>query len=64
MLDSEFMKLRAQTVRELAEKATDPFIKGRLVNLVLRYEDGDVTARTALTPTDLKYKSQGTGSER
>jgi hypothetical protein len=36
MLDSEFLRQRAKTVRELAEKATDPFIKGRLVNLVLR----------------------------
>lgn len=63
-LDSEFKRQRAQTVRELAEKATDPFIKARLVTLVARYEDGDVTARTLLTPVDLKFQSQGTGSER
>jgi hypothetical protein len=28
MLDEEFKKQRARTVRDLAEKANDPFIKG------------------------------------
>jgi hypothetical protein len=34
MLDNEFRKQRARTVRDLAEKANDPFIKGRLLDLV------------------------------
>jgi hypothetical protein len=45
MLDSEFRRQRAQTVRELAEKANDPFVKGRLLALLSRYDDS-VTART------------------
>lgn len=63
MLDAEFKRQRVQMVRELSQKATDPFIKARLVKLVARYEDGNVT-RTSLTPVDLKFQSQGTGSER
>ena len=63
MLDSEFRRQRAQTVRELAEKANDPFIKGRLLALISRYDDS-VTARIPLTPIDLKFQSQGTGSEK
>jgi len=34
-----------------------------LLALVSRYDDG-VTARTPLTPVDLKDRMQGTGSER
>ena len=64
MLDSDFIRRRAQIVRELAEKACDPFIKGRLMKLVARYDDGGVTAPTPLTPINLKVQSQGTGSER
>ena len=63
MLDSEFKKQRAQVLRELAEKANDPFIKRRLLALMSRYDDS-ATTRTPLTPTDLKFQSQGTGSER
>jgi hypothetical protein len=63
MLDSEFKRERAQTVRELAEKANDPFVKGRLLALISRYDD-NVTARTPLTPFDLNFQSRGTGSER
>ena len=63
MLDSEFRRQRAQTVRELAEKANDPFVKGRLLALLSRYDD-NVTARTPLTPNDLQFQSQGTGSEQ
>ena len=63
MLDSEFKKQRAQVLRELAEKANDPFIKKRLLALMSRYDDS-VTTRIPLTPTDLKFQSQGTGSER
>jgi hypothetical protein len=61
MLDSEFVRQRAKTVRELVEKATDPFIKGRLVNSC---DTKLVILPGALTPADLKFKSQGTGSER
>ena len=63
MLDSEFRKQRAQVLRELAEKANDPFIKKRLLALMSRYDDS-VTTRTPLTPIDLKFQSQGTGSEQ
>ena len=63
MLDSEFRRQRAQTVRELAEKANDPFTKGRLLALLSRYDDS-VTARTPLTPIDLQFQSQGTGPEQ
>jgi hypothetical protein len=64
MLDEEFKKQRVRTVRDLAEKAADPFIKRRLLNLAARYEDDGFSARTSLTPIDLKFKSQGTGSEQ
>ena len=64
MLDEEFKKQRARTVRELAEKAADPFIRSRLLDLASRYEDDDLTACNPLTPVDLKFKSKGTGSEQ
>jgi len=64
MLDDAFKKQRARTVRELAEKANDPFIKGRLLDLATRYEDGGPKSPTPLTPLDLQFESRGTGSER
>jgi hypothetical protein len=64
MLDEEFKKQRARTVRDLAEKSNDPFIKGRLLDLVSRYEDDGRRAPTPLTPVDLEFASQSTGSER
>jgi hypothetical protein len=64
MLDEEFKKQRARTVRDLAEKANDPFIKRRLLDLVSRYEDDGRRTPTPLTPVDLEFASQGTGSER
>ena len=63
MLESEFKKQRAQVLLELVGKTNDPFIKRRLLALVSRYDDS-ATTRTPLTPTDLKFQSQGTGSER
>jgi hypothetical protein len=39
MIDQEFRKQRAQTVRELAVKAVDPFIKKRLHDLATLYEN-------------------------
>ena len=63
-LDEQFKKQHARTVRELAEKAHDPFIKGRLLDLVSRYEDDGHRAPTPLTPVDLQFESRGTGSER
>jgi hypothetical protein len=63
MLDEEFKTQRARTVRELAEKANDPFIKRRLQDLVARYEDGP-QPRTTLTTIDLQFESRGTGPER
>ena len=64
MLDQEFKKERARTVRELAEKANDPFIKRRLLDLVSRYEDDGPKTPTPLTPVDLQFASRSTGSER
>ena len=64
MLDQEFKKQRAQTVRDLAEKAADPFIKKRLLDLVSRYEDDGPKTPTTLTPVDLQFASRGTGPER
>jgi hypothetical protein len=63
MLDEEFKKQRARTVRELAEKANDPFIKRRLQDLAARYED-DFKPPTTLTPIDLEFAGRGTGPER
>ena len=64
MLDEEFRKQRAKTVRYLADKAADPFIKGRLLDLVARYEDDGIKPPTTLTPIDLEFASCGTGPER
>jgi hypothetical protein len=64
MLDNEFKKERARTVRDLAEKANDPFIKGRLLDLASRYEDDRPRTSNKLTTVDLQFKSKGTGSER
>jgi hypothetical protein len=64
MLDEEFRKQRAQTVRDLAAKATDPFIKGRLLELALRYEKGGPKPSRPLTPVNLQFASRGTGPER
>ena len=64
MLDEEFKRQRARTVRDLAEKSNDPFIKGRLLNLVSRYEHGGPKTPTPMTPVDLQFVSRGTGSER
>ena len=63
MLDEDFRKNRARTVRELAERAADPFIRTRLQHLAARYEgDGDEVSR--LTPIDLQFGTRGTGPER
>jgi len=51
-------------VRDLAEKANDPFIKGRLLDLISRYEVGGCKTATKLTRVDLQFESRGTGSER
>jgi hypothetical protein len=64
MLSDAFKKERAQTVRALAEKADDPFIKNRLLELAARYEDSPPRSATLLTPNSLQFKSQGTGSEQ
>ncbi len=51
-------------MRDLAEKANDPFIKGRLLDLVMRYDDGGPKTPTPLTPVDLQFAGRGTGPER
>ena len=63
MMD-EFKRQRAATVRELAEKAIDPFIKSRLLNLAERYKVDQPPTRTPTTPIDLRFNSRGNGSER
>jgi hypothetical protein len=64
MLSEAFKKERAQTVRDLAGKANDPFIRQRLLELAARYEDCPPRSVTLLTPNSLQFKSQGTGSEQ
>lgn len=64
VLDEEFRKQRAEMVRDLAEKATDPFIKRRLVDLASRYEGAGPKASKPLTPVNLQFKGRGTGPER
>lgn len=55
---------RARMVRDLAEKAIDPFIKRRLLDLAARYEGNRLIARATLTPVDLQFESRGNGPER
>ena len=64
MLSDTFKKERAQTVRDLANKANDPFIKNRLLDLAARYEDTRPRTIIPLTPMNLHFKTQGTGSEQ
>jgi hypothetical protein len=64
MLDQEFKRQRALTVRDLAEKAADPFIKRRLLDLVARYEDDDFKTASTLTSIDLQFESRGSGPEK
>jgi hypothetical protein len=64
MLDEEFKKQRARAVRDLAEKAADPFIKGRLLDLAARYEDEDFKTANTQTPVDLQLESRSTGPEK
>ena len=62
MLSEDFKKQRARQVRELADKAIDPFIKERLLDLAGKYETDERPRRT--TPVDLQFVSQSTGPER
>jgi hypothetical protein len=64
MLDEEFKMQRARAVRDLAEKAIDPFIKNRLLSLAERYDANRPSARAATTPIDLQFASRGNGPER
>ena len=64
MLDEEFKKQRAHLVRELAEKANDPFLKKRLLDLVSRYEDHGPKTASKLTPNDLQFEGRRTGPEQ
>jgi hypothetical protein len=64
MLTDAFRKQRARTVRDLADKAIDPHIKGRLLALATRYEDERPRTPTPLTPVDLQFASRSTGPER
>ena len=61
MLDEAFSQQRFPTVRELAEKAIDPFIKKNLSTL----RRGATASWLGLhDAVDLNFKSQGTGSEQ
>jgi hypothetical protein len=62
MLDKEFKKQRAQTARELAAIANDPFTKKRLLDLAARYEDN--RSSTMIKPIDLGIPNHRIGSER
>jgi hypothetical protein len=64
MLDEEFKKQRATVVRDLAAKATDPFIKTRLLNLAKRYETERTAARVPTTPIALQFAGRANGPER
>ena len=64
MLTEEFKRQRGKAVRDLAEKAIDPFIKNRLLDLAERYDVNRPPARAATTPIDLQFTSQGNGPER
>ena len=63
-MDEDFRRNRARTVRDLAERAADPFIKTRLQDLAARYEGDGAETSGILTPIDLQFGSQGTGPER
>ncbi|MCA6097627.1 hypothetical protein [Bradyrhizobium australafricanum] len=60
-MDNEFNKQRAILIRDLAERADDPFIKRRLLALAARYE-GPVTAN-AVTPMSIGGQ-RASGNER
>jgi hypothetical protein len=62
VLTDEFKKQRALMVRELAERATDPFIKQRLLDLAPRYEGEQHLPRA--TPVDLQFRSRSSAPER
>ena len=64
MLDKEFKRQRARTVRDLADTATDPFIKKRLQDLAARYEDDRERPPAKLTPTDQPFTLRGMDPER
>ncbi|MCP3463046.1 hypothetical protein [Bradyrhizobium sp. CCGUVB23] len=54
MLDDEFNKQRSILIRDLADKADDPFIKRRLLDLATRYEKRPVKTRP-LPPVSLSW---------
>ena len=62
-MDQEFKRQRAQTVRDLADKATDPFTKKRLQDLAARYEGSEIPP-AKLTPTDQPFTGRGMDPER
>jgi hypothetical protein len=62
MLDKEFRKQRAQTARDLAAIANDPFTKKRLLDLAARYEDN--RPPTTVAPIDLGIRNHRMASER
>jgi hypothetical protein len=63
MLDEEFRKQRARTVRDLADKAADPFMKGRLLDLAARYEDDGIKPPNTLSFLTLNLVDVGVHHE-
>lgn len=62
MLDDEFKKQRAILVRDLADRAGDPFIKRRLLDLAARYEKP--VADKPVTPNTIGWQKAAPESER
>ncbi|MBR0755365.1 hypothetical protein JQ604_24550 [Bradyrhizobium jicamae] len=54
MLDDEFNKQRSILIRDLADKADDPFIKRRLLDLASRYERRPVKTKP-IPPVSLSW---------
>ena len=63
MMGQQFRNERAKLVRELADRADDPFIKSRLLKLVGRYEGEEGRPAHLNTPPDLKIEHR-TSTER
>ncbi|MET3844075.1 hypothetical protein [Bradyrhizobium sp. OAE829] len=56
MLTDDFKKERASLVRDLADRADDPFIKRRLLDLVSRYEIP--VAMKSVTPISIGWQTK------
>ncbi|SCB55045.1 hypothetical protein GA0061098_103419 [Bradyrhizobium shewense] len=64
MLDDEFNQHRSILIRELADKAGDPFIKRRLLDLAPRYEKRPIKTRPLPALGWPKSPAPGNGETR